>query len=274
LVSQYLNFTQPEALKRLLKFDNIELRINTNDNFHSKGYLFKKGDYYDLIVGSSNLTATALSTNKELNLKVSAKKESYIIQKAIEEFTADFEGSSPVNLDFISQYRNEYESSKKFQADYLFEQLLINPSPVSNVSPNLMQVEALANLKKLRAEGKNKALLISATGTGKTYLSAFDAKEFNPQRLLFVVHRANIAQAAMETFKKVFGFQKEMGFYSGARRELDKNFIFQPFKRFQRILIYLILILLILIILLLMSRIVQVLILIKRYSIILSLNSF
>jgi len=230
LVSQYLNFTQPEALKRLLKFENIELRINTNDNFHSKGYLFKKGDYYDLIVGSSNLTATALSTNKELNLKVSAKKESYIIQKAIEEFTADFEGSSQVNLDFISRYQREYESSKKWQANYLFEQLLINPSPVSNVSPNLMQVEALANLKKLRLEGKNKALLISATGTGKTYLSAFDAKEFNPQRLLFVVHRANIAQAAMETFKKVFGFQKEMGFYSGARRELDKDFIFSTIQ--------------------------------------------
>lgn len=230
LVSQYLNFTQPEALKRLLKFENIELRINTNDNFHSKGYLFKKGDYYDLIVGSSNLTASALSTNKELNLKISAKKESYIIQKAIEEFTNDFEGSSLVNLDFISRYQKEFESSKKWQADYLFEQLLINPSPVSNVSPNVMQIEALTNLKKLRAEGKSKALLISATGTGKTYLSAFDAQELNPERLLFVVHRANIAQAAMETFKKVFGIKTEMGFYSGVRRELDKDFIFSTIQ--------------------------------------------
>ena len=114
LVSQYLNFTQPEALKRLLKFENIELRINTNDNFHSKGYLFKKGDYYDLIVGSSNLTATALSTNKELNLKVSARRESYIIQKALQEFTADFEGSSRVNLDFISKYQKEYDKYAKF----------------------------------------------------------------------------------------------------------------------------------------------------------------
>lgn len=230
LVSQYLNFTQPEALRRLLKFENIELRINTNDNFHSKGYLFKKGDYYDLIVGSSNLTATALSTNKELNLKVSAKKGSYIIQKAIKEFTADFESSSQVTHDFIKQYQQEYEGSKKWQADYLFEQLLINPTPVSNISPNLMQVEALANLKKLRTEGKNKALLISATGTGKTYLSAFDAKEFNPQRLLFVVHRANIAQAAMETFIRVFGIQKETGFYSGVRKELDKDFIFSTIQ--------------------------------------------
>lgn len=230
LVSQYLNFTQPQALKRLLKFENIELRINTSDNFHSKGYLFKKGGYYDLIVGSSNLTATALSTNKELNLKVSAKKESYIIQKAIEEFTADFEGSCQVTLDYIYNYQKEYEFSKKWQADYLFEQLLINPSPVSNVSPNLMQVEALANLKKLRTEGKDKALLISATGTGKTYLSAFDAKEFDPKRLLFVVHRANIAKAAMETFIRVFGIQKEMGFYSGTRRELDKDFIFSTIQ--------------------------------------------
>jgi superfamily II DNA or RNA helicase len=230
LVSQYLNFTQPEALKRLLKFDNIELRINTNDNFHSKGYLFKKGDYYDLIIGSSNLTAAALSRNKELNLKVSAKKESYIIQKAIEEFTADFEGSSQVNLDFISRYQQEYESIKKWQANYLFEQLLINPSPVSNISPNLMQIEALANIKKLRSEGKRKALLISATGTGKTYLSAFDAKELNPKRLLFVVHRASIAQAALETFIRVFGIQKEMGFYSGARREMDKDFIFSTIQ--------------------------------------------
>ena len=230
LVSQYLNFTQPQALKRLLKFENIELRINTSDNFHSKGYLFKKGGYYDLIVGSSNLTATALSTNKELNLKVSAKKESYIIQKAIEEFTADFEGSCQVTLDYIHNYQKEYEFSKKWQADYLFEQLLINPSPVSNVSPNLMQVEALANLKKLRTEGKNKALLISATGTGKTYLSAFDAKEFNPKRLLFVVHRANIAKAAMETFIRVFGIQKEMGFYSGSRKEIERDFIFSTIQ--------------------------------------------
>ncbi|MFL0162910.1 DUF3427 domain-containing protein [Aquirufa salirivi] len=234
LVSQYLNFTEPEALKRLLKFENIELRINTNDNFHSKGYLFKKGDYYDLIVGSSNLTAAALSTNKELNLKVSAKRESYIIQKAVEEFTADFDASNLVNLSFISQYQKEYESNKKWQSDYLFDQLLQNPSRVSNVSPNLMQVEALANLKMLRSNGKNKALLISATGTGKTFLSAFDAKEFNPKRLLFVVHRANIANAALKTFRQVFGFKKEMGFYSGDRKELDKDFIFSTIQTISR----------------------------------------
>jgi superfamily II DNA or RNA helicase/HKD family nuclease len=230
LVSQYLNFTQPEALRRLLKFRNIELRINTNDNFHSKGYLFKKDEYYNLIVGSSNLTANALSTNKELNLKVSAKIDSYIIQKALIEFSNDFKSSSIVDEVFIDEYEAAYENSKNLQAEYIFKQIEITPAGKKKISPNVMQVEALANLKKLRSENKNKALLISATGTGKTYLSAFDAKEFKPRRLLFVVHRANIAKAAQRTFEQVFGYEKEMGFYSGTKKEVEKDFIFSTIQ--------------------------------------------
>lgn len=65
-----------------------------------------------------------------------------------------------------------------------------------------MQIVALNALKSIRNENKNKALLISATGTGKTYLSAFDVKAFNPKRMLFVVHRENIAQNAMMSFQK------------------------------------------------------------------------
>lgn len=230
LVSQYLNFTHPEALKRLLKFKNIELRINTNDNFHSKGYLFKKGEYYNLIIGSSNLTATALSTNKELNLKVSAKIDSYIIQKALLEFKNDFNSSTIVDEAFINQYEAAYENSKNLQSEYIFKQIEITPAGKKKISPNVMQVEALANLKKLRSEGNDKALLISATGTGKTYLSAFDAKDVNPKRLLFVVHRANIAEAAHRTFEQVFGYEKEMGFYSGTRKEAEKDFIFSTIQ--------------------------------------------
>lgn len=230
LVSQYLNFTQPEALKRLLNFNNIELRINTNDNFHSKGYLFKKGEYYNLIIGSSNLTATALSTNKELNLKVSAKIDSYIVQKALLEFNNDFNSSTIVDEAFIDQYEVEFKNSKNLQSEYIFKQIEITPAGKKKISPNVMQVEALANLKKLRSEGNDKALLISATGTGKTYLSAFDAKDVNPKRLLFVVHRANIAEAAHRTFEQVFEYEKEMGFYSGTRKEAEKDFIFSTIQ--------------------------------------------
>ena len=96
LVSQYLNFTQPEALKRIKKFTNIDLRIATasKGDFHSKAYLFKRDDLFNLIIGSSNLTQTALCTNKEWNLKVSATGDSELINLVQKEFLHDFEPKS------------------------------------------------------------------------------------------------------------------------------------------------------------------------------------
>lgn len=75
LTTDYLNFSEPKALKRLLKFSNIELKLYDKENFHTKGYIFRHDDHYKLIVGSSNLTQTALTKNKEWNLKVSSLKE-------------------------------------------------------------------------------------------------------------------------------------------------------------------------------------------------------
>ena len=97
-----------------------------------------------------------------------------------------------------------------------------------------MQKEALVNLEKLRKQGANKALLISATGTGKTYLSAFDVAVFNPSKCLFIVHRRNIAEAAMKTFKNVLGRDKNYGLYSSSYRESDANFIFTTIQTISR----------------------------------------
>ena len=227
LVSSYLNFTQPEALKRLLLFKNIELKIVENRDFHSKGYLFKNGQLYDLIIGSSNLTAGALSTNVEWNLKVSATPKSHIIGSALYEFNREFIKATEVDSKFIKKYEITYLNQKNFNKQ-INEEAGIEDE--REVIPNSMQVEALENISQIRVNGKNKALLISATGTGKTYLSAFDAKRFNPKKLLFVVHRLNIALAALKTFKKVFGSSKTMGLYSGNTRDLEKEFIFSTIQ--------------------------------------------
>ncbi|WP_431132510.1 DUF3427 domain-containing protein [Psychroserpens mesophilus] len=222
LVSQYLNFTQPEALKRLSQFKNIELKIITKENSHSKGYIFNHSEYYNLIVGSSNLTSSALSTNKEWNMKVSARNSSSIVNKVINEFESDFSVGEIVNEAYIKNYEEVYKKQylvyKKSQKE-LSEELRLE------ITPNSMQSEALANLEILR-KNNNKALIISATGTGKTFLAAFDAKAFNPRKLLFVVHRLNIAKKAMETFQIIFGNTKTMGLYSGNKRELDCDFVF------------------------------------------------
>jgi len=220
IASQYLNFTQPEALRKLLKFTNIELRIATNENSHSKGYLFKKSEYHNLIIGSSNLTASALATNKEWNLKVSALHSSSIVEKIVGEFDSDFQRGTPVTKSFIDAYENIYNKQKLLSKAY--EDVLIN----TKISPNSMQEEALKNINSLRDKGAIKAILISATGTGKTYLSAFDAQAFQPKRLLFVVHRLTIAKKSLATFKNIFGAAKTMGIYSGSQLELDKDFLF------------------------------------------------
>lgn len=223
LVSQYLNFTQPEALKRLLQFQNIDLRITTIGNAHAKGYIFKNNGHYNLIVGSSNLTDTALSSNKEWNMKVSALDNSDLVHKVLKEFYADFEKATIVSPQYLQQYEAIYQKqlilNKKFSSEFTAEN-------ETHFKPNLMQTEALSSLQALRERGEKRALIISATGTGKTFLSAFDAKNFNPRKLLFVVHRLTIAKSAMKTFKHVFGKTKTMGLYSGNYQDFEADFIF------------------------------------------------
>ena len=143
---------------------------------HSKGYLFRKAEHYNLIVGSSNLTASALSTNKEWNLKISAYHSSRIVEMTIGEFYEDFQRGTPVTESFIEIYEESYNKQKMLARanEEVYEK--------SAISPNSMQKEALENINELRNVGAKKSLLISATGTGKTYLSAFDAKAFQPKR--------------------------------------------------------------------------------------------
>lgn len=223
LVSQYLNFTQPEALKRLKVFKNIELRISTINNTHCKGYIFKKKEHYNIIVGSSNLTSQALTVNKEWNLKVSGLGSSSIVNDLLVEFDSDFEKATLVTDEYISYYEIEYERGRIFNQQFENEkQTLLK----REIVPNSMQTAALENLKQLRLANKNKALIISATGTGKTYLSAFDVKNFNPKRLLFVVHRLNIAQHALETFKQLFKNNRTFGIFSGDKKEIENDYIF------------------------------------------------
>ncbi len=226
IVSQYLNFTQPLALKELLKFDNIDVRIATDINLHSKGYLFRNKQHYTVIIGSSNLTQYALSENSEWNLKISAKPESSIVHNFLNEFEIQFQRSIPIDSDFIKEYQSLYEITRSVNAN---QQKIVQHSfaKYRKVEPNKMQLEALDNIAKLRENGQNKALLISSTGTGKTFLSAFDVLKVKPRKFLFVVHRKTIADAAMETFKTLVSDQKvTFGYYSGEEKNFDADYIF------------------------------------------------
>ncbi len=81
IVSQYLNFTDPAALERLLAYRNIELRIDVHNSFHAKCFYFEKGEQSIVVIGSSNLTDSALCKNYEFNIKLDASINGEIIEQ-------------------------------------------------------------------------------------------------------------------------------------------------------------------------------------------------
>ncbi len=89
-----------------------------------------------------------------------------------------------------------------------------------------MQEAFIGSIHELRENGAKRALLISATGTGKTYASAFALKNENPKKALFIVHRELIAKQAMKSYKKVFGNSKKLALLSGNSKEYDADILF------------------------------------------------
>jgi len=227
LVSQYLNFTHPEALRALSRFSNIEVRFIQDEDFHGKGYMFRQGDQYELVVGSSNLTAKALCENNELNIKITAFEGSQLIQDSLASFEKVFRLATPLTPEVIDAYAEQYyDNNLKHPEVYSSKRQLIRTDKQAKFEPNSMQIEALRRLDYLRKSGLDKSLVISATGTGKTVLAAFDARSMEAKTLLFVVHRGTIARKAMDTFEAVFGDARTFGLYSGGRHEMGADFVF------------------------------------------------
>jgi superfamily II DNA or RNA helicase/HKD family nuclease len=225
LTTDYLNFSEPKALKKLLEFSNISIRLYSKDNFHTKGYIFKHKDHYKLIVGSSNLTQTALTKNKEWNIKISSLEEGSLVEEVLNEFEAMWREAEDLTLEWIETYEDIYikqrETARKSTVPRISQYKL---------KPNKMQISAIQALDNIRKSGAKKALLISATGTGKTYLSAFDIRNFNPKRALFIIHREQIARKAMESYKNVFGDTRSMGILSGNSKDINNEFLFSTIQ--------------------------------------------
>ncbi len=215
----YLGFTDPEALKELNNFNNIEVRLNINSNMHEKGYYFKKGNIWTSIIGSSNLTQGAMTKNKELNIQISSSFEGQFYVETLKEFNKTFSVSKKLE-EIIDYYENQ--KYKKGLNQQLLKPIVFEDA---EIKPNIMQKEALEKLNIDRKQGKKKSLVISATGSGKTYLAAFDVKQFDAEKMIFIVHREDIARKALQTFKKVLP-EKSMGLFTGNKKDLESDYIF------------------------------------------------
>ncbi len=233
ITSTYQNFTDIESLDFFLKlavtFENFECHLDdecfydeknfSTNGFHTKGYFFEFENRCEIIVGSSNITRYAILKNIEWDLVVNCQKQDEIYQCACKEFYDLWEKTYVLSQERIDVYAQKINFAiERWDMDYdLAEQ---------KVKPNYMQRKALKELNRNRAIGISRALIISATGSGKTYLAAFDALNFSPDRLLYVVHEGSILRKSLETFQEVFGGLKTCGMYTGESKELEADFLF------------------------------------------------
>lgn len=225
LTSDYLTFNHPDTFKELLKIPNLRVKISTKQGFHAKGYFFHYENYSTTIIGSSNLTANALKINYEWNLAITSHQDGDIYKKLRNIFEDEWEVSELLDSDFINQYTVKF---RKNNMPYQPTNLIAEVVNTDIIKPNKMQQEALLNLKILRDKEKKKALIISATGSGKTYLSAFEIQNAKPERMLFLAHREQILLKATESFKKIIPASSEIeyGIFSGNQKDLDVNYLF------------------------------------------------
>lgn len=230
LTSTYLYFNKPQMFRELLKLPNVEIRVyeQNHGKFHAKGYLFQHEGYQSALVGSSNFTAGALKVNKEWNLLFTSHNNGKLTEDIASEIEEQWKGASKLSPEWIDEYEKKYKIQNKPAIKVVSQSVDEDNSNYSIIKPNKMQKEALKNLQKLRLLRETKGLIISATGTGKTYLAALDVKNYNPKRFLFVAHREQILKKSLDSFHKVLGGDKKTnyGILSGNAKNTDTKYLF------------------------------------------------
>ncbi|WP_402469662.1 DEAD/DEAH box helicase [Isoptericola aurantiacus] len=251
VTSDYLGFNSPEAFAELLNLQQlgIDVRLHNASGFHPKGYVFEHADAVTTMMGSSNLTPSALLKNHEWNLKVSAAPGSDLAAQLNDLTDRQIEDSVPLSSIWIEWYAQTYyrpsERPPRIPRDLsaLLPSAVPPPYPLGEpvvpngatqpeatapeIAPNSMQRDALDALALVRASGERRAIVISATGTGKTILSALDVRAVNPRRLLFVVHREQILDRTIVEYHKVLGgSSSDYGKLTGSAKDFGARYLF------------------------------------------------
>lgn len=237
LTTNYLNFSEPKALEKLNSLKNITLKMYdveaAGNGFHTKGYIFKKDEIYRIIIGSSNMTSAALTVNKEWNTKLVSTENGEVAEKIVEEFHNLWNSEYALLYeDFYEVYKERYNIIKHQREIAKSEEI---PSLEKyRLKPNSMQQGFIANLRKILEGGEERALLISATGTGKTYASAFAMRELGFKRVLFLVHRGQLARQTKKSYEKVFAKTVSMGLVGAGYHEYNADYVFATVQTLNR----------------------------------------
>lgn len=233
LTGNYLKITQPSALYLLKNEfkDKIDLRFYNvqNRSFHPKSYMFHNKIDSEIYVGSSNISRGALTNSIEWNYRFLKSQNPYDFNEFYDTFEDLFYNHSIiVDDDVLKRYSKSWVRPKVFKdmekSEEEYEKDKTSENKVIDLfEPKGAQIEALYALNNTREEGFDKALVVAATGIGKTYLAAFDSKD--SPRILFVAHREEIITQAARSFRNVRQ-SDDIGYFFNSTKDNNKSMIF------------------------------------------------
>ena len=229
LTTDYLMFSDPKALDKLSTLSNLDLRVfktaANNVGFHTKGYMFHNNGDLRIIVGSSNLTQNAITRNHEWNTRIVSTSEGQYAKDVEKEFD-NLWNCSVCYSEYKDEYTELYARNASERADLKKIARTLDLGFSRVLHPNSMQERFTCNIEKIVHDGGKRALLISATGTGKTYASAFAVRKlfadnfFDKKKVLFLSHREQINKQALLSYKRIFGKNIPMALLSGSHNDI------------------------------------------------------
>ena len=223
LTTTYTGSTERRALD-LLNELGAEIKVSydqTSTRLHAKSWLFNRlSGLSTAYVGSSNLTYQAQVTGLEWNLRLSAARNPDSVGKLSAVFDSYWTGG-----DFVPYDPHEFD-----ERTHRFDDRTSTRLVGFDIAPHPFQRRMLEQLQLSRENGHHRNLVVSATGTGKTVLSAFDYKSLRQSlasnRLLFVAHRQEILQQSMDTFRQILRDPSFGELWVGGHRPRDFNHVF------------------------------------------------
>ncbi len=228
LTSTYQAVTQPEALQTLLRTEGLQTRLQRGPvGFHVKFWWFKRGEGVTCWAGSSNLTKGGLTSNLEWNLRREDADAAELTRSQFDSLWTRPD-VAPLSAAEIARYAAEHREAQLRAVE------VVQEGGAPGVVANPAQVEALARLAALRAQGHRRAAIIVATGVGKTYLAAMDARAAGARRVLYVSHRMEHLWQAQGSFRRVWGADLRSGLLGDGVAELDRDHLFATVQSLRR----------------------------------------
>lgn len=229
VVGDYMDVTEPAALHRLADLETAEVRVfeTGTGSFHPKAWLFRAADRQGAaIVGSSNLSRTALTTGVEWNLHAEGAADA--VARAFDDLWSH-PRTRPLTQDWITAYAARRQGAPLTD---LAQKIVADEPPAPLPEPHAIQRAALAALTATRAAGHRAGLVVLATGLGKTWLAAFDSRPF--AQVLFVAHRDEILTQAMASFRQIRP-EARFGRFDGAEKDDGADILFASIQTLGRV---------------------------------------